>query len=57
MNLIKKIIKQWIREDVMEDYWTLIDSILSPKRHGKMLQFVNGRYYEIIRRYKARARK
>lgn len=53
----KDAFKVWLREEIMEEYWEVIDSLLSQKNHSKRIIFVNGRYYEIVRRYKARRSK
>ncbi len=55
--MIKRWLKGLLRGEIMMDYWDLIDEILSKKKHNRMLQFVNGRYYEIIRRMPERNKK
>lgn len=57
MKWIKNILKKWLREEIMSDYWEYMDEHLKGKTHSKFLQYVNGRYYEIVRRYKARRQK
>jgi hypothetical protein len=49
-----KRIRDWLREKVLHDYWNTMDAILSKKNHSKHIWIVNGHYYEVVRRYKAR---
>lgn len=53
--MIKKLLKKWLREEIMNDYWQLIDESLKRKTRSRYIQLVNGRFYEIVRRYKSRS--
>lgn len=43
-----------VKEKVLKEYWEVMDSILKKRNHSKMVVWVDGRFYEIVRRYKAR---